>query len=107
MLTFLLLCIGVSGGDFKSDCNKWWSKAVRLAMSLRLNREDEDVISGSSNFDTNRKYSSQPTVAMLESREERRRVFWLLYALDRHLALSFNRTLHVPDSCCEVLSQLT
>lgn len=38
----------------------------------------------------------------MEAREERRRVFWLLYCLDRHLALSFNRVLDIPDSCCEV-----
>ena len=41
VLTFILLSIAVSGGDFKSDCFKWWSKAIRLATSLKLNREDE------------------------------------------------------------------
>lgn len=105
VLTFLLLCIGVSGGDFKSDCNKWWSKAVRLAMSLRLNREDEDILAGRGTLDPNRGHQAQTSLSVIESREERRRVFWLLYSLDRHLALSFNCTLHVPDSCCEVFGE--
>lgn len=91
VLTFLLLCIGVSAGDFKSDCNKWWSKAARLAMSLQLNREDVGENTG-----------SLPSLMEIECQEERRRVFWLLYSLDRHLALSFNRTIQIPDFCCEV-----
>ncbi|KAH8672157.1 hypothetical protein BGZ61DRAFT_555763 [Ilyonectria robusta] len=95
VLTFLLLCIGVSAGDFKSDCNKWWSKAARLAMSLQLNREDVGENTG-----------SLPSLMEIEGQEERRRVFWLLYSLDRHLALSFNRTIQIPDFCCEVYAPL-
>ncbi|KFA63105.1 hypothetical protein S40285_05910 [Stachybotrys chlorohalonatus IBT 40285] len=85
VLTFILLSIAVSGGDFKSDCYKWWSKATRLALSLRLNREDEQCV---------------------EHREERRRVFWLLYSLDRHLSLSFNTFVSIPDAYCEVYCPL-
>jgi xylanolytic transcriptional activator XlnR len=35
-----------------------------------------------------------------EYQEERRRVWWLLYVLDRHLALSFNRPISLRDSQC-------
>lgn len=90
VLTSILLCIVISGGDFKPDCMSWWDRAVRLAMSMGLNREDEN---------------SPPVPASLEvieHQEERRRVFWLLYCLDRHLGLSFNRVLQLPDSCCQV-----
>jgi hypothetical protein len=45
-------------------------------------------------------------VADIEAKEEKRRVFWLLFALDRHLALSFNRTLEIPDSICDVYGML-
>ncbi|KAM0279720.1 hypothetical protein ACHAQH_004411 [Verticillium albo-atrum] len=45
-------------------------------------------------------------LATLEAEEEKRRVFWLLYSLDRHLALSFNRVLQIPDSSCEVYAPL-
>ncbi|EHK42142.1 hypothetical protein TRIATDRAFT_229644 [Trichoderma atroviride IMI 206040] len=95
VLTFILLSIAVSGSDFKSDCYKWWSKATRLAFSLGLNREDEQCAG-----------PQDGSLYNVEHREERRRVFWLLYALDRHLALSFNSALTIPDSYCEVYSPL-
>ncbi|CAI6093857.1 unnamed protein product [Clonostachys chloroleuca] len=99
VLTFLLLCIGVSASDFKSDSYKWWSKARRLAMTLRLNQLD-----ASQDLDV----GPTPTASLadLEAKEEKRRVFWLLFALDRHLALSFNRTLEIPDSICDVYAPL-
>jgi hypothetical protein len=110
VLTFILLSIAVSGGDFKSDCKKWWSKATRLALSLRLNREDEQCsasVSPCANpLCSCRREQNDQSVAGIEAREERRRVFWLLYSLDRHLALSFNSVLSIPDSYCEVYAPL-
>lgn len=109
VFTFILLSIAVSGGDFKSDCYKWWSKATRLAMSLGLNREDErclaEVSPCANPLCSCRKQSGDNSLYALEQREERRRVFWLLYSLDRHLALSFNTVLTIPDSYCEVYSK--
>ncbi|KAM4065753.1 fungal specific transcription factor [Hirsutella rhossiliensis] len=110
VLTFILLSIAVSGGDFKSDCYKWWSKAVRLAFSLRLNREDERCsapVSPCANpLCPCHRDNGDTSLANLERREERRRVFWLLYSLDRHLGLSFNTVLSMPDSYCEVYAPL-
>jgi hypothetical protein len=106
VLTFILLSIAVSGSDFKSDCYKWWSKAVRLALSLSLNREDERCsapVSPCANpLCSCHRDREDPSLANIERREERRRVFWLLYSLDRHLSLSFNTALSLPDSYCEV-----
>lgn len=106
VLTFILLAIAVSGGDFKSDCLKWWSKATRLALSLGLNREDErcsaSVSPCANPLCSCRREQDETTLANIEHREERRRVFWLLYSLDRHLSLSFNTALSIPDSYCEV-----
>ena len=97
VLTYTLLCIGVSAGDFKSDCIKWESKAKRLCLSMRLNRQDAPG-----------DYELPPTsLAEVEAQEERRRVFWLLYALDRHLALSYNRILHITDAICDVYGRYT
>ncbi|KAF3763561.1 hypothetical protein M406DRAFT_293186 [Cryphonectria parasitica EP155] len=110
VLTFILLSIAVSGGDFKSDCFKWWSKAVRLAFSLELNREDERCsapMSPCANpLCSCRRDQEGLSLSDIEAREERRRVFWLLYCLDRHLALSFNRVLDIPDSYCEIYAPL-
>ena len=40
-----------------------------------------------------------------EDREERRRIWWLLYATDRHLALCYNRPLTLLDKECGGLLQ--
>ena len=93
VLTFILLCIAVSAGDFKADCLKWWSKAKRLAQSLRLDRQDAPGV---------RTSRTPLSLAEVEAQEEGRRVFWLLYAVDRHLALSYNRALDIPDAICDV-----
>ncbi|KAK1253188.1 hypothetical protein MKX07_001265 [Trichoderma sp. CBMAI-0711] len=109
VLTFILLSIAVSGSDFKSDCYKWWSKATRLAFALGLNREDEQCagpVTPCANPLCSCRKEQDGSLYNLELREERRRVFWLLYALDRHLALSFNSALTIPDSYCEVYSPL-
>ncbi|KAB5547290.1 hypothetical protein GE09DRAFT_1130745 [Coniochaeta sp. 2T2.1] len=90
VLTFILLSIAVSGGDFKSDCFKWWSKAIRLMTALKLNREDERcpaTVSPCANpLCSCRRDLAGESLASSEAREERRRVFWLIYCLDRHLA---------------------
>ncbi|KLU82989.1 transcriptional activator xlnR [Magnaporthiopsis poae ATCC 64411] len=110
VLTLVLLSIAVSGGDFKSDCFKWWSKAIRLTLALGLHRED-DRCSASVSPCANplcscRRHQDVHTLAGQEACEERRRVFWLVYCLDRHLALSFNNVLAIPDSYCQVYSPL-
>jgi hypothetical protein len=110
VLTFILLSIAVSGGDFKSDCYKWWSKATRLALSLRLNREDEQCLASVSPcanpLCSCRRDQQNSSLVGVEHREERRRVFWLLYSLDRHLSLSFNTFVSIPDAYCEVYCRL-
>ena len=35
-----------------------------------------------------------------EEREERRRIWWLVYVVDRHLALCYNRPLFLLDIEC-------
>lgn len=111
VLTYILLSIAVSGSDFKSDSHKWWSKATRLAFSLKMNREDERCpgpVSPCANpLCACRREQDPLTLESVENREERRRVFWLLYALDRHLSLSFNTILSIPDSYCEVFSEFS
>ncbi|KAH8690872.1 hypothetical protein BGW36DRAFT_389505 [Talaromyces proteolyticus] len=110
VLTFTLLSIAISGGDFKSDSLKWWNKAVRLAFALGFNIEDKlDDPSSSSFPSVHESYKAGKPVNLLletEVKEERRRVFWLLYCLDRHLAISFNLVLKIPDEVCSVFVPL-
>ncbi|OBU00819.2 hypothetical protein VE01_01116 [Pseudogymnoascus verrucosus] len=97
IVTFALLAIVTSGGEFKADCLKWWNKTVSLVRHLGYN--SELGIAGDAQL-------HDDSLAMIENQEERRRGFWLIYILDRHLALSYNRPLHLPDSECHVLQPL-
>ncbi|KAK2762659.1 hypothetical protein FQN54_000833 [Arachnomyces sp. PD_36] len=109
VLTFTLLAVAVSGGEFKSDCLKWWSKALRLAFTLGLNKEDEPSSPRTSQANPVLGSGGWPepdSLQEIEAKEERRRVFWLLYCLDRHLSLSHNRALRIPDSACEIFVPL-
>ncbi|KAH8895874.1 hypothetical protein GQ53DRAFT_854075, partial [Thozetella sp. PMI_491] len=113
VLTFILLTIVTSGGDFKTDCGRWWDKALRLARSMGLNREDGPVDSAlvtgctrSSMCECRACNATRACISVPEAQEERRRVFWLLFCLDRHLALSFNSSLNILDDECEVYCPL-
>ncbi|OJJ43214.1 hypothetical protein ASPZODRAFT_74828, partial [Penicilliopsis zonata CBS 506.65] len=99
VFTLILLTIVISGGDFKADCLKWWSKTTRLVKLLRLNCLDRGWPDCPDD-------SGQQEFASLEAQEEERRAFWLTYCLDRHLALSFNSPLHIYDSECHVFTPL-
>ncbi len=107
VLTFILMCIVISGGDFKTDCYPWWSKAVRLAQALNLHRVDskEDncipMCPTPSHICQGNNVGGQCYIS-LEAQEEERRVFWLLFCLDRHLALAFNSRLNISDDECDV-----
>jgi hypothetical protein len=95
VLTLILRTLVVSGSEFKADCIKWWNKTVSLVRLLGYHTE-----AGL----TTRKDPSSDT---FEAQEERRRAFWLVYILDRHLALSHNRPLCILDAECRVLIPLT
>ena len=111
ILTFILICIVISGSDFKTDCQMWWNKALRLMYVMGLNRKDM-TCDGSSAACTitsctcRRANPADQSLESLEAQEECRRVFWLLFCLDRHLALSYNSTLCIGDDECEVYTPL-
>ncbi|KAL3461730.1 hypothetical protein BJX64DRAFT_300090 [Aspergillus heterothallicus] len=95
ILAVVILTLVISGGHFKADCLKWWSKAIRLARASGLSMEDQGLQSGNipSSF-----YQGQTSVReWLIVKEERRRLFWLIYCLDRHLGLSFNAPVNFPE----------
>lgn len=107
---------------------RWWNAAWTLARELRLGRElpgvgesdnprgddlsadsiADGISPGQATARASMKESlaaSLPGVPNEEEREERRRVFWLLYTVDRHLALCYNRPLFLLDVECEGLLQ--
>ncbi|KAJ0422002.1 hypothetical protein BJY00DRAFT_311404 [Aspergillus carlsbadensis] len=95
ILAVVILTLVISGGHFKADSLKWWSKAIRLTRASGLSMEDQGLQSGNipSSF-----YQGQTSVReWLIVKEERRRLFWLIYCLDRHLGLSFNAPVNFPE----------
>ncbi|KAL4985751.1 hypothetical protein BDW68DRAFT_179439 [Aspergillus falconensis] len=95
ILAMVILALVISGGHFKADCLKWWSKAVRLTRASGLSMEDHGLRPGSIPSQPHHGHNSHRE--WLVAKEERRRLFWLIYCLDRHLGLSLNAALNFPE----------
>ncbi|KAJ5802592.1 uncharacterized protein N7503_005042 [Penicillium pulvis] len=95
ILAVTILTLAISGGHYKADSLKWKDKLVRLVRASGLSMEDQDIDLGPVFCGL---YNGDATFRRwLISKEERRRLFWLIYSLDRHLALSFNMRLGLPE----------
>jgi hypothetical protein len=131
--TYIHLATVVSASEYKAASLRWWNAAWTLARELKLGRElpanadsapQADLADGSG--DVNGEHDgmnmngqpqtngaaprmpgqpSPPGVYSEEEREERRRIWWLLYTVDRHLALCYNRPLFLLDVECDGLLQ--
>lgn len=69
-----------SASEFKGESMKWWNMAWSLARMLKLNVENNELDE--------------------EQREEQRRTWWLLFLVDRHLALCYNLPLSLNEAEC-------
>lgn len=78
IITYIQLGTVVSASEFKGYSVRFWAAAWALSKEQKLNIEN-------------------PTLPE-ETREEQRRTWWLLYMVDRHLGLCFNRPLAILDS---------
>lgn len=104
ILAVVLLAIVTSSGNSKADAQKWWSKALHLLEASGITNQDEP-------------FQQLPSIAFTQSlqsqnrasviaNEERRRLFWLVYALDRHFALCFNQPVRIIDGGFTVFTPL-
>ncbi|KAK1076594.1 hypothetical protein LTR33_008805 [Friedmanniomyces endolithicus] len=121
VVTYINLATVVSASEYKAASLRWWNAAWSLARELKLGRElppnpdpanadgpggDMDGNGETSNGQNETNAQSHPPGTVTdEEREERRRIWWLLYVVDRHLALCFNRPLFLLDIECEGLLQ--
>jgi hypothetical protein len=117
--TYMHLAIVISASEYKAASLRWWNAAWSLARELKLGKEvpltpppehnDDDDAPGE--VDMGHGYGTQPNGQNSpldlteEQREERRRIWWLLYTVDRHLALCYNRPLSLLDFECDGLLQ--
>lgn len=121
--TYVHLATVVSASEYKAASMRWWTAAWSLARELKLGRElppnattrQDGELESEGDLDVNGKRQSAQLMGhgpgnsavnlTEEEREERRRIWWLLYATDRHLALCYNRPLTLLDKECEGLLQ--
>lgn len=107
VLSLILITIVTSGGDFKRDCLPWWSKTLALIETMRLHLLDHpESASSDDEYSTNQIEKLDGRPQSYEAKEEMRRTFWLAFALDRHLALSFNGNLAIMDGESHVYTPL-
>lgn len=117
VVTYIHLATVVSASEYKGASLRWWNAAWSLARELKLNRElpqnspsmnlhqgnpGEIDADGEDEEDMGNANSG---IITEEEREERRRIWWLVYIVDRHLALCYNRPLFLLDVECAGLLQ--
>lgn len=113
--TYMHLAIVISASEYKAASLRWWNAAWSLARELKLGKEVPDQQASDDDapgeVDLEHMNGTQPngqnTVLNLseEEKEERRRLWWALFAVDRHLALCYNRPLSLLDIECDGLLQ--
>lgn len=118
--TYMNLGVVTSASEFKAASLRWWNAAWSLARELKLGRElpqetteREQNTNEAGDVDMNMSDgvnsgvqlpATSPSLALIEEmREERRRLWWLLYMIDRHLSLCYNKALFLLDNECEDL----
>ncbi|KAF1839502.1 hypothetical protein BDW02DRAFT_155212 [Decorospora gaudefroyi] len=116
--TYMHLAIVISASEYKAASLRWWNAAWSLARELKLGKEvpvtpppepnDEDAPGDLDGDHMSGAYPNgqhTPVDYTEEQREERRRIWWLLFTVDRHLALCYNRPLSLLDVECSGLLQ--
>ena len=129
VITYIHLATVVSASEYKGASLRWWNAAWSLARELKLGRElpgaspagvvsslggagnngagDMDAAGDAGGIVVEDELGNKVGAGMIteEEREERRRIWWLAYIVDRHLALCYNRPLFLLDIECEGLYQ--
>lgn len=108
--SYINLATVVSASEYKAVSLRWWSAAWSLARELKLGRELPPNAgtageAGANGKHVNNSGGRDASGTSEEVREERRRLWWLLYIADRHLALCYNKPLFLLDVQCEGLLQ--
>jgi hypothetical protein len=115
VVTYIHLATVVSASEYKGASLRWWNAAWSMARELKLGRElprsspmadRQDIINDvDAEGEADDGVPNLPGMVSEEEREERRRIWWLVYTVDRHLALCYNRPLFLLDIECEGLLQ--
>jgi hypothetical protein len=117
VVTYIHLATVVSASEYKGASLRWWNAAWSLVRELKLGRElpqnaqsmtshpAENVNDVDADGEADDDLPNTGGLITEEEREERRRIWWLCYTVDRHLALCYNRPLFLLDIECDGLLQ--
>jgi hypothetical protein len=117
VVTYIHLATVVSASEYKGASLRWWNAAWSLARELKLGRElppsstpqpgNEVDADGEAEDELENPHppTGSPGSITEEEREERRRIWWLVYTVDRHLSLCYNKPLFLLDVECDRLLQ--
>ena len=95
MATYMHLAIVISASEYKAASLRWWNAAWSLARELKLGKEvpvtpppeaNDDDAQGELDMEHMGGHPNGPSSPVdftEEQREERRRIWWLLYTVDR------------------------
>jgi hypothetical protein len=114
--TYIHLATVVSASEYKGASLRWWNAAWSMARELKLGRElprsspmatrqSDEINDVDADGEADDGVPNMPGMVTEEEREERRRIWWLVYTVDRHLALCYNRPLFLLDIECDGLLQ--
>jgi xylanolytic transcriptional activator XlnR len=115
VVTYIHLATVVAASEYKGASLRWWNAAWSLARELKLGRElppnqnSANDVDADGEADDEIEVPSAPSSPVVnvteEEREERRRIWWLVYIVDRHLSLCYNKPLFLLDVECDGLLQ--
>ena len=109
-MAYVHLAMVTSASAFTRASLRWWNMAFSLAREIDLHQPLEPESRHSTS-----KARSHETRTQLENPshyrtsnflvEERKRVWWFLYTMDRHISFLFNKPLSLLDSQCSSLER--
>jgi hypothetical protein len=97
-MAYVHLAMVTSASAFTRASLRWWNMAFSLAREIDLHQPlDSETHHGTPGHN-----SCRTTASLVE---ERKRVWWFLYTMDRHISFLFNKPLSLLDSQCSSLGR--
>lgn len=105
-MAYVHLAMVTSASAFTRASLRWWNMAFSLAREIDLHQPSEYTTSDPQLHLTRAPVESQGLYrSSICLTEERKRVWWFLYTMDRHISFLFNKPLSLLDSQCSSLER--
>ncbi|THY36895.1 hypothetical protein D6D01_00072 [Aureobasidium pullulans] len=104
-MAYVHLAMVTSASAFTRASLRWWNMAFSLAREIDLHQPSKPE---SARYHVDPRITSESQSSSRTSilrAEERKRVWWFLYTMDRHISFLFNKPLSLLDSQCSSLER--